>query len=191
MDNKLKIINYLGKEFDKEFTMHELSRILKIPYASFYRTVDGMRDLLIIKKIGKAKTLKLSLVNPVIRSYLAISSEEEKRLFLLKKPIIKAIHRDLNTKDIVLLFGSYAKGEEREKSDIDLMVINRSGDKTISFSRHEMIFDRQINPMFFKVQEYKAMLKDNEENVGKQALRGHIILNNPEHFWDVVLNAIQ
>ncbi len=191
MDNKLKIINYLGKAFDKEFTMHNLAIVLKIPYASFYRAVNEMQDILIINRIGKSKTLKLNLKNPVIQSYLAISSEEEKKAFLKKKPVIKAIHRDLNTRDIVILFGSYAKGEEREKSDIDLMVINKSGKRTISFSRHEMIFDKQINPMFFKVQEFKAMLKGEGENVGKQALRYHIVLNNPEHFWDMVLNAIR
>jgi len=191
MNNKLIIVNYLGKAFDEEFTMHQLSKILQIPYASFYRTINDMQDLLIINKIGKSKTLRLNLENPVIQSYLAISSEEEKKSFLQKKPIIRAIHKGLYTKDIVLLFGSHAKGKEREKSDIDLMVINRSGDQTISFSRHELIFEKQINPLFFKLQEFRAMLRDKEENVGKQALRNHIVLNNPERFWDVVINAIQ
>jgi hypothetical protein len=34
------------------------------------------------------------------------------------------------------------------------------------------------------------MLKDKEENVGKQALYSHIILNNPEAFWECVFNGI-
>ena len=34
------------------------------------------------------------------------------------------------------------------------------------------------------------MLKEKEENVGKQVLKNHIILNNPEHFWEMVLNGI-
>ena len=34
------------------------------------------------------------------------------------------------------------------------------------------------------------MLKDKDENVGKQALKGHIILNNPEEFWGLVLNGL-
>ena len=29
------------------------------------------------------------------------------------------------------------------------------------------------------------------ENVGKQALKDHIILVNPEKFWELVLNAIR
>jgi predicted nucleotidyltransferase len=191
MDNKLKIVNYLGKEFDKEPTMYELANILNIPYATFHRTINGMNDLLIIKQIGKSKILKLNLENSVIQSYLAISSDEEKKKFLIKQPILKIIQKELHTTDIVLLFGSYAKGKERKNSDIDLMIINKSGNRSISFSKHELIFRKKINPLFFKKKEYKEMLKEKNENVGKQALRNHIILNNPYDFWQLVINAIQ
>jgi predicted nucleotidyltransferase len=191
MDNKLKIINYLGKAFDQEFTMHELSKILKIPYASFYRTIEEIGELLIIRRIGKSKTLRLNLKNPVIKSYLSIASQEEKRNYLTFKPIIKLIHNDLNTKETVILFGSYAKNKERENSDIDLIIINKSGKKTISFSRYETLYKKEINPMFFKNQEIKYLLKDNEENVFKQALRNHIILANPEEFWRIVINGLR
>jgi len=48
--------------------MHELANILEIPYASFYRAVDGMQDILMINRIGKSKTLQLNLKNHVIMS---------------------------------------------------------------------------------------------------------------------------
>lgn len=191
MDNKLKIINYLGKEFDKENTMHELASILRIPYASFHRTVNNMEDLLVIRQIGKSKTLKLNLNNPVIECYLAIASEEERKVFVKKKPVIRIIQKELDTDDIVLLFGSYAQGKERDKSDIDMMIVNKSGGKTISFSQHELIFRKEINPMFFKETEFKSMIKDKDENVGKQAVRSHIVLNNPRNFWNLVIDAIR
>lgn len=190
MDNKLKIINYLGKKFDCEFTMHELSKILAIPYASFYRTIKEMDDILIIRQIGKSKTLKLNPESPVIQSYLAISSEEEKKRFLENKPVIRIIEKELDTKDVVILFGSYAKGKERGKSDIDIMVINKSGNRTISFLKHELVFRKKINPIFFKEKEFKVMIKDKDENVGKQTIRDHIVLKNPIHFWDMVIDAI-
>jgi len=190
MDNILKIINYLGKHIYTEFTMHELSRILKIPYATFYRTIMKNKDLLIINKVGKSKTITLNTKNPIIQSYLTIASDEEKKEYIKKKHIIRIISKEIKAKDIVLLFGSYAKGEEREKSDIDMMVINKSGERTISFSQHETLFRREINPMFIKEREFIMMLKEEDENVGKQALKDHIILNNPKRFWEVVLNAI-
>lgn len=190
MDNKLKIINYLGKNIEKHYTMHELSNILDIPYATFYRTIKQMEDILIIENIGKSKTLKLNFKNPTAKSYLTIASDEEKKKYLKKNPIIKKISNELKTEEIVILFGSYATGIQTEKSDIDLLIINKDGKKKISFSKYELLYKKKINPIFIKKKEFELMLKDKEENVGKQALKNNIVLNNPEQFWGCVLNAV-
>ena len=189
MDNKLKIINYLGKNIGKSFTMHELSSLIHIPYATFHRTISKMPDLIIKEKAGKATLIKLNDI-PIIKPYLAISSEEEKKEFLKKSPLISKISSEIETKDIVILFGSYAKKTENEKSDIDLMIINKDGSKSLSFSKYETLFKKKINPIFITEKEFKQMIKEKEENVGKQALSNHIILNNPERFWELALNGI-
>ncbi len=190
MDNKLKIINYLGKNIKKSYTMHELSRLLNIPYASFYRTVQQMKDLLIIEVVGKSKIIKLNINNPVVKAHLIVASDEERKAYLKKQLIIRKIANELKTGDVVVLFGSYAKGKQTEKSDIDILVINKDGKKSISFSKYELLYKKKINPIFVTKKEFKTMLKDKEENVGKQALKNHIILNNPEEFWGCILNGI-
>lgn len=191
MDNKYKIINWLGKKYPLEFTMHELSKILHIPYASFYRTVQDMSGLLTVKKVGKSKVIGLNLFHPTLRSHLAVAANEEKEEFLKKQPIIKKIATELNTKDIVLLFGSYAKGTHTDNSDIDVLIINKKGEKNLSFSKYELLFKKKINPLFITKSEFIKMLKDKEENVGKQALKNHIVLNKPEAFWELVVDGIQ
>ncbi len=188
MDNKLDIINYLGKHLNEQFTMHQLSNILNIPYATFYRKIKKMEDLIKIQTIGRSKVISL-ILNNITRSYLTISSEEEKKHFIKKQPIIKKIASELNTKDIVILFGSYAKRIEKESSDIDLLVINKNGNKSLSFSKYELLFKKKINPIFIAISEFRQMLLEKDENVGKQALKTHIILNNPEDFWRIVLNG--
>ncbi len=187
MDNLLKIINYLGKNKDKAFTMNALSKILKIPYATFYRTIQEMTELVNIVSVGSSKTLMINLNNPVITSYLSISSDEEKKEFLKKHPIINKIALELDTDDIVILFGSYAKGNAKEDSDIDLFIINKNGEKSSSFSKYELLFKKKINPIFVTHKEFIKMLEDNNENVGTQILKGHIILNNPKNFWEDVV----
>ncbi len=190
MDNKDKITNYLGKHIGKGYTMHELSKTLKIPYASFYRTVGGMKELLSIQTIGKSKVLALNKDNTVLKAHLTVSSDEEKKEFISKKPLIRMIAKELNTKDIVILFGSYAKGSERKASDIDIIVINKTGKKSISFKKLETLLGKEINAIFITEKEFKLMLKAQEENVGKQALKNHIILNNPDKFWRLTLDAL-
>jgi predicted nucleotidyltransferase len=190
MDNKYKIINYLGKHLSERYTMHELSKELDIPYASFYRNIESMKDLLLIEEVGKSKVISLNKTNPIIKAHLIVSSDEERKDYLRKYPIINKIYQELKTGDIVVLFGSYAKKTHTEKSDIDLLIINKNGKKSISFSKYEILFKVKINPIFITQKEFKLMLKDKEENVGKQALYSHIILNNPEVFWWCVFNGI-
>ena len=175
---------------ETRFTMHELSKLLKIPYASFYRTIETMKDTVITETVGHSKILKLNLKNSTIKSYLSIASAEEKKEFLRKQPIISKLASEIKGDEIVLLFGSYAKRTETEKSDIDLLIIN-NGKRTISFTMHELLFKKKINPLFITKKEFAEMLKENEENVGKQALKSHIVLNNPEAFWGCVLDAIR
>ncbi len=187
MDNKLKIVNYLGKHLGQSFTMLELSKATKVPYATFYRTIQEMKDLVKIRAVGKSKIVSLNTDNTAIKSYLTISSEEEKKEFLKKQPIVSKIASELDTKDTVVLFGSYAKGSERENSDIDLLIISKKGDKSLSFLKYELLFKKKINPIFITKSELVRMLRDKDENVGKQALKSHIILSNPESFWESVL----
>ncbi len=187
MDNKLKIINHLGKNLGQAFSLHELSGILRIPYATFYRTVQEMDGLITVKPVGRSKTIALNVDNASIKSYLAVASEEERKDFLEKQPMIKKIAFEINTKDAVVLFGSYAKGLQKSSSDIDIMVINASGRKDISFSKYELLFRVKINPLFVTVAEFRQMLKEKDENVGRQALKYHVVLNNPERFWGCVL----
>ncbi len=190
MDNTNKIISCLGKNIGKSYTMHELSKNLNIPYASFYRQVQKMTDVLLVAAVGRSKTLKLNLGNSIIKAHLTVASHEEKKEFIKTHTIIRKIAEELETEEIVVLFGSYAKGKETEKNDIDILVINKEGEKSLSFSKYELLYKKKINPIFVTVKEFKMMLKDKEENLGKQALKNHIILNNPEKFWECVLDGI-
>lgn len=186
MDNKLKVLNFLGKNIGKAFTMHQLSKLLHIPYATFYRLMNKMHNLLIINAVGKSKTVQLNVQNPITKSYIIIASQEERDEFLKKQPILKKITEELPEGDYsVILFGSYAKGTQTQKSDIDLIIINKTGEKILSFSRYETLFKLTINPLYFTSKEAKEMLKDKEENVMKQALKSNIILYNPELFWNI------
>lgn len=191
MDNQLKIINYLGKNIEKSFTMHELSKILNIPYATFFRTVKQIEELLIISIVGKAKTLRINHKNPIIKSYLAISSEKIKQEYLNINPLLKQLTNQLNNDNIVVLFGSYANNKQRKNSDIDLIIINKKGNRTISFSEFELLHKKKVNPIFITGKEFELMLNDKYENVGKQALGNHIILNQSDLFWKRVLDAKQ
>lgn len=186
MNNKLKIILYLAKK-NKIFTLLELSRLVKIPYTSLHRTIKEMNDIIEMNVKGKSKLVKIRW-NEITKAYLIIASFEEKKEFTKKHQIIKRIED--KAKDITIIFGSYAKSLEKKNSDIDIIVINKKGEKNIQFSDLELLYDIKINPLFFTEKEFLLMLKDKEENVGKQALKNHILLLGFSDFWRLVENGI-
>lgn len=186
MDNKQKIILYLAKN-NESFTLHELSKLVKIPYTSFYRTIKEMQDIIKIQEKGKSKLISI-IWNEITQAYLTIASFEEKKIILEKQYILKRIEK--KAKEITLIFGSYAKGTQRKESDIDIIIINKNGEKTINFSDLELLYKVKINPMFFSKNEFLMMLKDKNENVGKQALKNHILLSGFSEFWELIKNGI-
>ncbi len=187
MDNILIILSYLAKKNDS-FTLLELSSRTKIPYSSLYRTVNRIEDLVDIQVKGKSKLVKIKW-SDVSKAYLVIASYEEKKQLLERHSLMKRI--DMQSKDITLIFGSYAKNLQTKNSDIDVMVINKKGDKTANYSNLEMLFDIKINPMFFSEKEFKAMLKDKGENVGKQAMKDHVLLTGFNEFWSLVRDGFR
>ena len=170
--------------------MNEVSKLLNIPYATFHRIVSKLKDLLTSEVVGQTKLITINKEKDTIIAHLTIASDEEKQEFLKSQVQINQLSKEINTNDVVLLFGSYAKGTQTKNSDIDLLIINTKGDRTVSFSKYELIFNKKINPIFITKKEFKLMLSDKEENVGKQALKNHIILNNPQKFWEVTINAL-
>jgi len=186
MDNKQKIILYLAKK-GETFTLLDLSKSTNIPYASLHRTVAKMQDTTEIETKGKSKLIKIKW-NEITKAYLTIASYEEKQEFIKKYHIIKRIEE--KSKNITLIFGSYAKETQDKTSDVDVMIINKTGEKTVSFSDLVMLYDIKINPMFFTEKEFIDVLKDKEENVGKQAVKNHVLLSGYSDFWRLVENGI-
>ncbi len=189
MDNKNKLITMLAKNFDKELSLHQLSKESSIPYATLHRTYNENKNLLEEKKIGKSIIIKLKK-SDIVKNYLIVASYEESQEFLKNNILFKKILEGLPKDNYsLILFGSYAEGKQRKLSDIDFLIINKDGKKMLSFSKYETLFKITINPIFVSLNEFQEMLRDKEENIGKQVLRKHIILYNQELFWDEVFKS--
>lgn len=187
MDNTKIILLHLAKNQHKIFTMHELSKILKIPYATFYRSINKLKNNIKKEKIGNTVTITINKKAETLEPNLILASIQEKEEYIKNNPEIKLIQKNITTKTPVILFGSYAKNTQTKNSDIDLIILN----KKLSFSQESLLLNKEINPLFFTEKEYKEMLKQKEENVAKQALKNHIILKDPKKFWEATLNGIQ
>ncbi|MCK4588974.1 MAG: nucleotidyltransferase domain-containing protein [Nanoarchaeota archaeon] len=187
MDNLLELIWTLGKELKDEITIRSLSIKAKVPYTTANRLIKKNNQLFTIKQKGNIKLCSLNLTDSLTKNYLIIAERKKAENFLKKHKEFKIIKDDFLPGDYcVILFGSRAEERHREKSDIDVLIINKNGKKNINFSKHERLFKLEINPIFMSKKEFTAMLKEKEHNLANEVIKSHIILYGEEYFWNIL-----
>ena len=148
--------------------VREIERTLKLPLPSVIRYCKEY------EQEGILKTLKTG--NVIF--YTADSANEvyllEKRLFNIKQihnsGLLNHIKETLNN-PVIILFGSYAKGEDTENSDIDLYIETPSK-KSINLEKFEKILQRKI-----QIFKYDNITKIQNIHLANNIING-ITLNN-------------
>ena len=187
MDNLLKLIQTMGKNLNNHVPIRQVSKESKVPYTTTYRLIKNNKEIFIIDQKGNIKLVSLNLKDNITKTYLILSERKISELFLDRNPELKVLKKELPKGDYSLvLFGSRAEEKQREKSDIDLCVINKEGKKEIRFSKFELLFKLEINPIYLKDREFRDMLKEEEQNLAKEIIKKHVILYGEEYFWDLI-----
>ena len=187
MDNLLKLVWILGKNVKTSLPIRQLAREANVPYATAYRTIEKYKHVFSIVKKGNIRLCSLNLEDPITKNYLILAERQQTEFFLKNNPKINIIKKELKKGDYTcILFGSRAEEKQRKKSDIDICIINKDGKKNIKLSKYELLFKVDINPIYLKRKEFKAMLKEKEHNLAKEIVKKHIILYGEEYFWNII-----
>ena len=135
-----EIIEHFFVNPTAKLRVREIERALKLPLPSIIRYC---------KDLEKEKILSIVKTGSVIFYTADRTSEKfllEKKLFNIKQVYesgtLGYIRRELSNPTIVL-FGSYAKGEDTEESDIDLYLETPSK-KEVNMDKFEKILKRKI-----------------------------------------------
>lgn len=119
-----------------------------------------------------------------------ISAVENARTinFYQKHILIKEIAAKIlpHIKGISLIFGSYAKGNEKEGSDLDIFIFGSADEGQID--KIADIYHLEINIKKYALLEFKKALKENDPLV-KEAIKNHILIQNAHEFVSCVRNA--
>jgi len=122
---ELTVLNYFLNNSDKEFHLREIARKLKISSSTSKTAIDSLckKDLVKEKKLANLRLFRCNTDNLIVKQ-LRITKNLQ---WLKEKKLIKKIKEELNPSSIVL-FGSFAKGTNTEKSDLDILVITNRKD---------------------------------------------------------------
>jgi len=131
------ILNYFLDNPNKETHLRDIAKELKVSSSTAKIALDNLlkENFIIENKVANLRLFKCNLDNLVVRKLKTAKNLE----WLNKTKIVEKVKKELNPISIVL-FGSFAKGDNGERSDIDILVIsdNKNTFKENFLGRHEL-----------------------------------------------------
>jgi len=141
MNNKEKILRELYLNPTYKFHLRELSRKTKLNPNTILNITDKLKEqgFIIKQKHKNIVEIFLNIENPDL-----IFRKKLFNLFQIHESgIIPVLIKEFSPKSISLI-GSYSRGEDIEKSDIDIVIISENN-KLINLSKFEKKLNRRIH----------------------------------------------
>jgi len=188
------VLKFLLGNIGEKNTIRSIAQKLGKSYTLTYNNIALLEKMSMISK-ETLGNLKIIEINKRISSDILIEIELKRKNDFLKKNqwcslLIKdVIDNSSNPFFILLIFGSYAKNKQNEKSDIDLLAIVK--DKSEIKAMQESILREYTkikkSLVIVDIQDFKDMISNPEKfNVGNEARKNHILLYGSEHYYNLI-----
>ena len=152
----IKAIQEITSKPNKTFSVRGLASSAKISPGACKIALASMtkQNLVSFSVIGKSHQYKANLDNALCKQWKILFNLNE----LNEAKILEQIKKEISNVQAVLLYGSFAKGTNDEKSDVDLLVI-AFNPKKISFAGK---LKKEINLIAFSPSEWKKKALQNK-----------------------------
>lgn len=153
-----KIFIYLSLRSGEKFSQRELSILLNVSPTAIAKSLTKLKEENYIK-IEKVKNINLVYFNRDNKEAINIKRcENLKKIYTSK---LQSYLKEELAGSTIILFGSYAKGEDYKNSDIDIAVIGRDK-KELKLTMFETKLFRKININYYKkLEEIHKNLRNN------------------------------
>ena len=188
MDNeKLNILQFLIENHDKTYSIRQIALQRKINYKSAYMNIKTLAKEGVISVQKQGNTTNCLFNQKWNASVFCV--EYARLQNLLKNKNFLVIYNRLariNAQFILLLFGSYVKGQATKHSDIDLLLITNDP-KPIEREIH--LIPLKIHLTHITYENFNSMLKSKEFTVVSEAIKKNIMLFGVEAYYRLIKNA--
>ncbi|MFH1591561.1 MAG: nucleotidyltransferase domain-containing protein [archaeon] len=139
---KRKVVQTFFDEPTREFHLRELSRLLNISLPTAISTTDYLsKKEIIIKKKGKVTTLlKANREAEEFGRAKMVANLEN----IFESGVVDFLIQKYNHPKCIILFGSYARGEDIERSDIDIAILTDKPKET-DLIKYQKVLKREIS----------------------------------------------
>jgi predicted nucleotidyltransferase len=171
--------------------MRAMAKLLDTSHMTLLPHLKRLEELKILQteKVGKNKHYTLNKDNVLTKYYLIATEELVTIDYLEKTFLIKKLAEHLTSIDFsnpLILFGSYAKGDATEESDIDLFSIGRLNEKqTNHIQKFEATFGKKINIKTASAENFNAGLRAGDILI-REVVANHVVMCNLDPFVTVL-----
>lgn len=155
---RAEIFRLLFSEDKKSIYLRDLQRQSGLSIGTIQKEIANLKelDLLISKRDGNRLYYAANTDHPV---YKEICGLVEKTAGIVEQ--LKEVLSSTKGIDCAFIFGSYAKGEEKSHSDIDLIIIGTVGLRILSSVLRPITekTGREINPHVYAMKSWKEKIK--------------------------------
>ena len=187
-ENSLKTISLFSQGYDESFHIRQLAGIIGISVRTAQIILNYLEDKSILTSsfVGKSKIYKLNK-NTISYNYILLAEQYKKIGFLESNQLIGEVCDKLAffTKGSIIVFGSYAKDNADDKSDLDIFVIGEIDRKRIK--EISETYNIEINPKIYSLEDIDK--RKPKDFLIREVLDNHIIIKGGETFLDIVFDG--
>lgn len=197
METKIELIKIL-EDNPKGIHLRELSRLLKTGLPNVVRYVNILENEHVVKKEKQANLVKI-LLKSNVKTIAYLKQVNTEKFLSLPKHIQLAINDFLNLLEvkplIVLIFGSYAKGNYTKISDIDILLIYQKlqdQDNIENFAhRISMRTNTTISPIYLDYNSFEKNFLDKNHDFSREIRQNVILLNGLELYYSMLWRFLE
>lgn len=188
MDNeRLNILKLLIENQEKVFSIRQIGIQRKINYKSAYTSLKDLAKEGVVSLKKQGNTTICSFSHKFNDSVFQVEYTRLQEL-LKDKDFLVLFNRlaKVNEQFILLLFGSYSKGQQTKGSDIDLLLISSNPKK---IETQIDLLPLNIHLTHITYESFESMLKSKEFTVVSEAVKHNVLLFGVEDYYRLMNNA--
>ena len=177
----------LGEKYGLEIEKEIRDMGIDISHETVFSYLNHFCEIRVLNKHKKGRQVFFSLIKENALPFMAILEQDRTNLFLRNAKsamLLLEIATLLGKCSFALLFGSVARQQERDSSDIDILMVDGTYDKD-AISKKEAVFGIKINIHSISSKELASQWR--KEPIYKGIWRDRIVLKDNTAFWEFAL----
>ncbi len=145
------------EEPNKEFHLREIARIIKKSPVTVKKYLADFAEKGILSK-EKIRGFEIYKANLENKNYKELKKAYNKEK-ITESGLIEALEKKFNL-PTTIIFGSYAKGEDNQNSDIDVFILSETKAE-IKLEKYEKLLKKRVQLHIFNKKQFNELKKKN------------------------------